>query len=360
MELPIWDLPPMSALPQRSLRRPVHELNTGWEDVLVPHGLALVGQAFDDCPTLAWAREWAHHHLSMPNHRQTEETCVPQLSGEPTRGVLLSPYCGEWGVAMPLAALAIHDDLQRDERLLGAIRSVADYICDEAIRVDDVLVHAPWYRLAFVDTLYYAAGPLVGAYATLRDERYAREAVAQCLQHAKYLRDERSGCFFHEADPRSGRRTSWLWSRGNGWVAMALADTLRHCPDTVPGWDEVLELYRSLVTGLLRYQHACGLWRIVPEVEESHLETSGSIMIATGITVGIAEGWLDRSLGDAVMRTWWETLTWVDDLGQLQGCQTPAGFGGWEQHKKSALSERTYGSGSLLRFVAELRIADLL
>ena len=143
-------------------------------------------------------------------------------------------------------------------------------------------------------------------------------------------------------------------------IIMALADTLRHCPADMQGWSEVLDIYRSMVVGLLRLQHPCGLWRIVPENEEAHLETSGAIMIATGLTVGIAEGYINRTTAANVLRTWYEVLTWITPDGRLMGCQTPAGAGGWETHKRSVIGERTYGTGSLLRLAAEMHKGGLI
>lgn len=172
------------------------------------------------------------------------------------------------------------------------------------------------------------------------------------------MRDETTGCFFHEAH-KNGTRTSWHWARGNGWVIMAFTDTLLHCPSDMPGWSEVAKIYRDLSVGLLRNQHSCGLWRIVPENEESHLETSGSVMIATGLAVGIGRGLLDRSVDRAVLRVLSEVSTWIDGEGRLLGCQTPAGMGGWETHKLSLMGERTYGSGALLRLLAECRRAAI-
>lgn len=337
------------------LARDIKTVNTGWEDVLVPLGLVLAGRAYDDAAMIEWSTRWLDHHLGVPIRTQTEENYRPQPSGEPLRGVVLSPYCGEWGVAMVLALA----DRDRHPSAVATARAVADYICDDALREHGVLVHGPWSRLVWVDTLYYAASSLARVFAAGGDERYAVAAIEQCRLHAAYLRDATTGCFFHDADPRTGRRTAWLWSRGNGWVIMAIADTLRLCPPELPGWSELLAIYRSLVTGLVRFQHPSGLWRIVPEVEESHLETSGSAMIGTGIAVGLAAGWLDPSLDGTVLRTWRELPGWIDKRGRLQGCQTPAGHGGWQTHKKSSLGSRTYGDGSLLRFAAEVRNAGL-
>lgn len=340
------------------LARQYEEINTGWEDTLIPLGLALAGKAFDDSTMRDWARGWSTYHLAVPPNTPPTDEFRTQNSGDRLRGLYLTPYCGEWGSAMVFAEL--HDD-QSDDQLLDAVRLLADHIIDGSIRVDDgVIAHGHWSQIPWVDTLYYTAAPLARAYRVTGETRYAEEAIQQCLLHAQYLRDEMTGCFFHEAHIDTGERTSWLWSRGNGWVVMALADTLRECPPDTPGWNEVLAIYRQMVVGLLRMQHPCGLWRIVPENAESHLETSGSIMIATGLTVGITEGYINRSLAAYVQRTWHEVLTWITPDGRLMGCQTPAGAGGWETHKRSVMGERTYGTGSLLRLAAEIQRGDLL
>jgi unsaturated rhamnogalacturonyl hydrolase len=343
---------------QRCLGRQVDELNTGWEDTLVPLGLALAGGTGGNGAMVDWAGRWADHHLGVDPHETVEDGYRAQQSQERRRGLHLTQYCGDWGAAMVFAVL---HELAPDDRLVKGVRRLADHICDGSLRLPDgTIVHGPWAPVPWVDTLYYTAAPLARAYAVTKDERYAAEAVRQCLRHAGHLRDPQTGCFFHESNPDTGAHTGWLWSRGNGWVIMSLADVLRHCPPDISGWREVLDLYRSLVVGLLRLQHPSGLWRIVPENEESHLETSGSMMISTGVVAGVAEGWLDASHAQRALRTWHEVGTWVDATGAVQGCQSPAGLGGWEIHKRSEMGERTYGTGSFLRFAAELRSAGLI
>ncbi len=355
---PVIALPGWPEFQANILNRPIERINTGWEDTLVPLGLALLGAAFADDALIDWVEHWVDYHLAQPLKKPPLEDVVFQKSGDPNQGIFLTPYCGDWGAAMVFAALY---NLRPTQRLIETTRLIADHICDASIRVENgAIAHSNWSKMPWVDTLYYTASPLARAYQITQEPRYAREALNQCIQHAYYLRDPQTGCWFHEADTKTGERTTSFWSRGNGWVIMALADTLRYCPPETEGWNEVLAYYRALVTGLLRFQHPCGLWRIIPENGESHLETSGSIMIATGITVGIVEGWLNGSTVASVWRTWHEVLTWIDAQGWLMGCQTPAGRGGWEVHKRSQMGERTYGTGSLLRLAAELRKGDLL
>lgn len=354
----VWDDARLKTFRDNVLNRPLESINTGWEDTLIPLGLLRAGSQFHDSDMLDWAQRWTDYHLDVPVVSPDLTSFRVQSSGAPHRGIYLTPYCGEWGVA---TVIALAHELRPSEARLAMVRRIADHICDGSIRVGDgVIAHGHWSRIPWVDTLYYSSSPLAHAYRLTGEPRYAAEAINQCLLHAQYLRDEMTGCFFHEADPVSGQRTSWFWSRGNGWIVMALADTLLYCPADTPGWRDVLDIFRSQITGLLRYMHPSGLWRIVPEVEESHLETSGSIMISTGLAVGVKAGWLDKSVGAYARRTWNEVLTWIDRNGHLMGCQSPAGMGGWETHKLSLMGERTYGTGSLLRFAADMALADLI
>ncbi|SDX54066.1 glycoside hydrolase family 88 protein [Litoreibacter albidus] len=331
----------------------VTTVNTGWEDTMLALGAVIGGTAEGGAPLLNWARSWADHHLAagfirdeLPDGYQTM-----QHSGAATRGFYLSPYCGEWGGISVLAELS---RATGDGSYTEAAETIADHLHANALRWGDgTILHGHWSELPWVDTLYYTAAPLARLYRATRNTRHAVEAVRQCLLHAKHLRDPKTGLFFHEAHD-DGRRTAWSWSRGNGWVVMTFADVLALCPQDTAGWDELMAIYRDLVTALLHHQHSSGLWRILLENDESHLETSGSVMIATGILSGIRNGWIDPGETALLRRTLLEVDTWVDYKGRLMGCQTPAGLGGWEKHKLSRMGERTYGAGAYLRLVADI------
>ena len=49
-----------------------------------------------------------------------------------------------------------------------------------------------------------------------------------------------------------------------------------------------------------------------------------------------------------------ELCTWIGRDGALQGAQRPAGLGGWETHKLSALGECTYATGVFLRLLSQV------
>lgn len=338
---------------QRVLATKLETLNTGWEDVLVPQGLALCGLA-GDAPLGRLAERWIAPHLQT---KQPGDPGFPPRSlksGERFDGVRLDTYCGDWGLPLVLAPL---HRLTRREELRAWAERVCAHIVTKSLRLaDGGIAHggmSPAVReRLWVDTLYYTAAPLAATFAITDRAAYAEEAIRQCVAHAKHLQDPATGLFFHDGAPGTANRSEGFWARGNGWVIMSLLDTLTQVPASTPGWTAVCDSYRRLVTGLLRWQHPSGLWRIVPEDPESHLEVSGTTMILIGLLGGIEAGFVQPEMGARVTRGFGELCTWIGRDGALQGAQRPAGFGGWETHKHSTLGECTYATGVFLRLLA--------
>ncbi len=344
---------------QRILDTPPADIKAGWEDVLIPQGVLLAAKAWQDAELFDWVDRWLSCHSQVGfvdwGHFLPPEAGIPR-----------SGYCGHWGFPL-VAARRLAD--RPDERQHQQMIDICEYILHTAKRLrDGILAHAVFPQLdipnlserAWVDTLYYSSSVLAETYTLTGNDAYLEEAGRQCLLHAKYLQDKTTGAFFHDIDPATGIRPLGFWSRGNGWIILGLADTLRHAPEDWPMREEILDIYRTLATALLRWQHPCGLWRIMPDVAESHLETSGTAMIAGGLAIGIGEGWLEPSVSAQVRKAIEELVTWVNTEGRLQGAQRPAGMGGWETHKLSTLGECTYATGFFLRLLAEAKNYNLL
>lgn len=347
-----FDREPLLSFRKRLLKQTPSALNAGWEDTLVPQGMMIAGKAFQDEAFISFSKKWADHHLAAGIQNQPHA-----FHEKRPDGFFLNDYCGDWALALVFGPLYSET---KDARYLPPILQFGEHILQHAVRLQDgIMAHGGWdyaRKTVWVDTLYYAGSVLAETYRSTGEIRYAQEAIRQCLLHAQLLQDPGTGCYFHDTEPESGRRTPWFWSRGNGWIIMSLADTLRLCPSHLPGWNEVLKSYRSLVAGLLKYQHASGIWRIVPEKEESHLETSGSAMILVGLTVGLGHGWIESTLRSQILKGYEELLTWIRPRdGALMGAQSPAGLGGWETHKHSIMTECTYATGMFIRLVGEMK-----
>jgi rhamnogalacturonyl hydrolase YesR len=338
---------------QRVLATRLETLNTGWEDVLVPQGLALCGVAGD--ATLGQlAERWVAPHLQARVAGEPGFPARSLKSGDLFQGVRLDVYCGDWG--LPLVLAPLYRLTQREELRTFAGR-VCEHIIQKSLRLaDGGIAHggtSPVVReRLWVDTLYYTAAPLAATFAITGNRAFATEAVRQCVAHAKHLQDAATGLFFHDGAPGTANRSDTFWARGNGWVIMSLLDTLTQVPPDTEGWTTVRDSYRRLVTGLLRLQHPSGLWRIVPEDPEAHLEVSGTTMILIGLLGGIEAALVQPEMVARVTRGLGELCTWIGRDGALQGAQRPAGLGGWETHKQSTLGECTYATGVFLRLLA--------
>ncbi len=345
------------AFRQRVLSFDPARANTGWLDVVVAQGAACCGVQLWDQALLRWAKAWADHHLAFGLGKKRDSRLGMLDTGVPSRGIYLNDYCGDWGAPLALAPLYLH---QAKPAYLDAITATADHIMDHSARAPDGTIRHAAGMGIWVDTLYYTASVLAHAYAGTGTQRYADEAVQQCLLHAKHLRDEQTGLFYHDLDLVTGERTRSFWARGNGWIIMSLADTLGLVPPGTKGYDQARSIYRSHAEGLVRFQHESGLWRIVPEEPCAHLETSGTMMILCGLVAGIRAGWLPETTTSAVRRGFDNLTTWINPKGQLMGSQNPAGRGGWETHKLAGIGENSYSMGAFLRLIADVKEARLL
>jgi len=348
---PTWvESPELSAFRDRVLRWTPEQINTGWEDVLVPLGAAEAGEALGDADLRDWARNWLDAH-DRAGIRETARFLSSGLrvSGEPP-GLYLYDYCGNWGAG--LVAHAVGSD-RGDSREREILVKVVELILRDAVRgPGGVILHAANVPAVWVDTLFYCAPVFARAFSATEKEVYAKEAVSQCRLHAAYLRNSRTGGWHHDANSHTRTRTASLWSRGQGWALSAMADVLKYLPPDYEGVPEVLDLYRSLAEALVAFQHDTGLWRTDPMNPASHLETSGSTMVLQGLCVGIEYGWLDPLTRQEVERGYRELRTWIHPDGRLMGSQSCSGPGGWDQLKLTPFGEDTYTTGFFLRLLA--------
>jgi rhamnogalacturonyl hydrolase YesR len=331
-------------------------LNADWEDVILPHGAAILALATDDNDLLDWVNQWVAFHNEVGTQDRLDAT---KQYKRLTQGYALSEYCGTWGPPLVFASLA-----ERTGKVDPAIDRIIDVIFNHSIRLrNGVIAHGGWEEArsrVWVDTMFYTTSVLAFAYTATGNQKYAEEAVQQALRHAEVLQDDLTGGFFHDSNDTGTHRTLCFWGRGNGWAILALADALDRCPPETPGWAELRSRYCRLAACMLRYQHPCGLWRTVIEREEAALETSGSAMITLGLAIGQHRGWLDADSSGPIRRAFLELLTWIDRRGAFKGAQKPAGTGSWDQHKLADVGECTYATGFLLRLIGEIERRNLV
>jgi unsaturated rhamnogalacturonyl hydrolase len=169
--------------------------------------------------------------------------------------------------------------------------------------------HRPNVVEIWDDTIFMIDEFLLEMYKTTGDEKYINEAIDQLLAHAEKLADNQTGLWFHGwAESRQidddgccqlgwnnniGQRNSEFWGRGNGWVAMSMADILEVIPQSHRAYQQVLSLYQGQMAALKRLQYPqSGHWLQLPlHTEKSGLgnfiESSCTAMFGYAIAKGI-------------------------------------------------------------------------
>lgn len=166
------------------------------------------------------------------------------------------------------------------------------------------------------DTVYMISLYLSEMYRLTGDEAYLRELCTQIRLHADKLEDPQTGLWYHGWRGSEGsyddgccqkgwadnaaRRSHEFWGRGNGWIAMALANTIGLLPKSMSAERQLLvSKYQKMMSTLLPLQDSkTGHWRQLPVYKDeaaNWIESSSTAMFAYAIAEGIRLGLLPRS-----------------------------------------------------------------
>lgn len=154
----------------------------------------------------------------------------------------------------------------------------------------------------WLDGLYMGQPFYVEYVKKFEDEKDYSDTLNQFKNVRKFIFDEKKHLYYHAYD--ESREMFWcnkltgcspnVWGRAVGWFVMALVDVL----ELLEGKSEELkELLKEVVEGMIPYQHKSGMWyQVVDKGNESgnYLESSGTLMLSYGILKGIRLGYLSK------------------------------------------------------------------
>ena len=174
---------------------------------------------------------------------------------------------------------------------------------------------AVWIDLAFAITPYFLyAGLSTG------NEEYIEYAADYTLRLYRLFHDESTGLVFQArafGQLADGEISADNWSRGQGWLSMALVALLRDDPAGGPRRAEIEQVARDFYTAALKYQDASGMWHQEVSDTTSFVETSGSGLLLAGIGQAIESGILPQSDMDHFMRGLRGLMAYVDPDGSV-------------------------------------------
>ena len=167
-----------------------------------------------------------------------------------------------------------------------------------------------WHKKIYPHQLWldgvYMGMPYLAYYSQLFENGESLKQVVHEFEVSReMLRDPATGLYFHAwdesktmdwADPATGR-SKFFWSRGIGWLGMALVDVLDRIPETNTELRQpLLSMIPELADALLRYQDpASGVWwQITDKAAErgNYLESSASSMFVYFLAKAQNKGYL--------------------------------------------------------------------
>lgn len=186
--------------------------------------------------------------------------------------------------------------LAKDAKLIAAGRHHADAQWEKPTA--DGITHEARY---WIDDMYMSPILQVQAFRATGEAKYLDRAALMMAAYLDKLQQP-NGLFLHAPD------SPFFWGRGNGWVAVGMAELLRDLPATNPHHARILAGYRKMMAALLPTQADDGLWRQLVDKPESWGETSCTGMFAFAFVTGVKLGWLDEATYAPAARKAWLAL----------------------------------------------------
>ncbi len=186
--------------------------------------------------------------------------------------------------------------LTKDAKFIAAGRHFADAQWDKP--TPDGITHEARY---WIDDMFMSPAVQVQAFRATSDTKYLDRAALMMAAYLDKLQQP-NGLFLHAPD------SPFFWGRGNGWVAVGMAELLRDLPASNPHHTRILAGYRKMMTALLASQGADGMWRQLLDKPESWAETSCTGMFTFAFVTGVKNGWLDAATYAPATRQAWLAL----------------------------------------------------
>lgn len=169
-----------------------------------------------------------------------------------------------------------------------------------------------WQTRLWIDDMFMITAVQAQAYLATGDKKYIDRAAEEMVLYLDEIQRD-NGLFYHAPN------APFFWGRGNGWMAVGMAELLRMLPKNNPHKPRIEKAYVKMMETLLRYQAYDGMWRQLIDDPTSWKETSGTAMFTYAMIVGVKNGWLDKkTYGTAARKAWTSLLTYLDENNNLR------------------------------------------
>lgn len=169
-----------------------------------------------------------------------------------------------------------------------------------------------WQTRIWLDDMFMITAIQAQAFRASGDMKYLNRAAKEMSVYLDSIQLP-NGLFYHSP------KAHFSWGRGNGWMAVGMAELLRALPKNNPDRPKIMNAYLKMMATLKKYQAPNGMWRQVIDDETMWDETSSTAMFTYAMIVGVRKGWLDEKQYGTIAKKAWITLTtnYIDEKGDV-------------------------------------------
>lgn len=168
-----------------------------------------------------------------------------------------------------------------------------------------------WQTRIWIDDMFMITAVQAQAYRATGNRKYIDRAAVEMVMYLDEIQQP-NGLFYHSPS------TKYFWGRGNGWMAVGMAELLRVLPDDNPDRPRILEAYLKMMNTLKELQGADGMWHQLLDDPDAWNETSGSAMFTYAMIIGVKSDWLDKKeYGEVARKAWLKLVSYINEDNEV-------------------------------------------
>ena len=168
-----------------------------------------------------------------------------------------------------------------------------------------------WQTRVWIDDMFMITAVQSQAFRATCEPKYIDRAAKEMVLYLDKIQLE-NGLFYHSPE------VHYSWGRGNGWMAVGMAEILRVLPNDNLNRNQIMEGYHKMMVALLKYQETDGMWRQIIDDPEAWKETSSTAMFTYALITGVKNGWLDKkTYGTAARKGWLALISYINQNDEL-------------------------------------------
>ncbi|WP_300598420.1 glycoside hydrolase family 88 protein [Niabella sp.] len=194
-----------------------------------------------------------------------------------------------------------------------------------------------WQTRLWIDDMYMITVVQNEAYKVTGDRKYLDRAAKEMVLYLDELQRP-NGLFYHAPD------VPYYWGRGDGWMAVGMADLLRDLPKDHKDRQRIMEGYLKMMSSLKSYQRPNGMWNQLIDEADFWPETSGTGMFTYAFIRGVQQGWLNAAeYAPATRKAWMAMVPYIDERNNV----TEVCIGTGKKNDKPYYHNRPRNAGDL-------------